>query len=35
MHNHKKRMLVVLKKEDETKWLQHKPIEQFAFHYSI
>jgi putative SOS response-associated peptidase YedK len=31
IHNTKKRMPVVLKREDESKWLQHEPIEHFAF----
>jgi putative SOS response-associated peptidase YedK len=35
IHNHKKRMPVVLKQEDESKWLQHEPIDHFAFPYSV
>jgi putative SOS response-associated peptidase YedK len=35
IHNHNKRMPVVLKREDETKWLQHEPIEHFAYPYSV
>lgn len=35
IHNHNKRMLVVLKRDDETKWLQHEPIEHFAFPYQV
>jgi putative SOS response-associated peptidase YedK len=31
IHNIKKRMPVVLKLEDETKWLQHEPIEHFNY----
>ena len=34
IHNNKKRMPVVLKQEDESKWLQHEPIEHFAFPYT-
>jgi putative SOS response-associated peptidase YedK len=34
IHNHKKRMPVVLKREDESKWLNHEPIAQFAFPYA-
>ena len=34
IHNHKKRMPVVLKIEEESKWLNHEPIEHFAFPYS-
>lgn len=34
IHNHKKRMPVVLKREDESKWLEHEPIDHFAFPYS-
>lgn len=35
IHNHKKRMPVVLKPEDETKWLNHEPIAHFAFPYTV
>ena len=35
IHNTKKRMPVVLKKEDEVKWLEHCPIDEFAFPYSV
>ena len=35
IHNHKKRMPVVLKREDETKWLEHQPIQDFAFPYQV
>jgi putative SOS response-associated peptidase YedK len=35
IHNHKKRMPVILKQEDEEKWLAHQPIEQFAFPYEV
>ena len=34
IHNSKKRMPVVLNPEDESKWLNHEPIEKFAFPYS-
>jgi putative SOS response-associated peptidase YedK len=35
IHNHKKRMPVILKPEDEAKWLKHEPIANFAFPYSV
>jgi putative SOS response-associated peptidase YedK len=36
VHNHKKRMPVILKKEDELAWLDtHHKIEDFAFPYSV
>lgn len=35
IHNTKKRMPVILKPEDEIKWLQHEPIQEFAFPYSV
>lgn len=35
IHNHKKRMPVVLNREDESKWLNHEPINHFAFPYSV
>lgn len=35
IHNIKKRMPVILKPEDEAKWLQHHPIEVFAFPYEV
>jgi len=35
IHNNKKRMPVVLKQGDETKWLQHEPIENFAYPYNV
>lgn len=35
IHNSKKRMPVVLKREDETRWLQQAPIEAFGFPYSV
>ena len=33
IHNHKKRMPIILRKEDESKWLEHQPIQDFAFPY--
>ena len=35
IHNIKKRMPVILKPEDEAKWLQHHPIAEFAFPYEV
>ena len=35
IHNHKKRMPVVLKREDETKWFEHELIEHFAYPYNV
>jgi putative SOS response-associated peptidase YedK len=35
IHNHKKRMPVVLNREDETRWLQHEPIQNFAYPYNV
>jgi putative SOS response-associated peptidase YedK len=35
IHNHNKRMPVVLKQEYESKWLQHDPIEHFAYPYNV
>ncbi|WP_395049340.1 SOS response-associated peptidase [Flavobacterium sp.] len=35
IHNHNKRMPIVLKHEDEKKWLQHEPIEHYAYPYSV
>lgn len=35
IHNIKKRMPIILKPEDETKWLNHYPIENFAFPYEV
>ena len=34
IHNSKKRMPVVIKQEDESRWLNHEPIAKFAFPYS-
>ena len=35
IHNTKKRMPVVLQREDENKWLDHEPIANFAFPYGV
>jgi putative SOS response-associated peptidase YedK len=35
IHNTKKRMPVVLKREDEGRWLGHAAIEEFAFPYEV
>ncbi len=35
IHNHAKRMPVILKPEDEAKWLQHAPISHFAYPYNV
>jgi putative SOS response-associated peptidase YedK len=35
IHNSKKRMPVILKPEDESKWLQQEPISHFALPYSV
>lgn len=35
IHNTKKRMPIVLKREDETKWLEHEPIQNFAYPYNV
>lgn len=35
IHNIKKRMPVILRQEDELKWLEKTPIEQFAYPYEI
>jgi putative SOS response-associated peptidase YedK len=35
IHNIKKRMPIILKKEDEKKWLEHQPIQEFAFPYEV
>lgn len=35
IHNIKKRMPVILKKEDELKWLEHYPIKEFAYPYDV
>ncbi len=35
IHNIKKRMPIILKPEDEIKWLEHYPIKEFAFPYEV
>lgn len=35
IHNIKKRMPIILKKEDENKWLNHNPINDFEFPYEV
>lgn len=35
IHNIKKRMPIILKKEDEIKWLEQQPIQKFAFPYEV
>lgn len=35
IHNTKKRMPVILKPEDEKKWLEHQPYQDFAFPYTV
>lgn len=35
IHNNKKRMPIVLKPEDESKWLKHAPIHDFQFPYEV
>jgi len=35
IHNTKKRMPIILKPEDENKWLNHNPINDFAFPYQV
>lgn len=35
IHNIKKRMPIILKQEDEVKWLKHQPIQEFAFPYEV
>lgn len=35
IHNTKKRMPIILKQEDENKWLNHNPINEFAFPYEV
>jgi putative SOS response-associated peptidase YedK len=35
IHNIKKRMPIILKQEDEKKWLEHQPIKDFAFPYEV
>lgn len=35
IHNTKQRMPIILKPEDENKWLNHNPIDEFAFPYQV
>lgn len=35
IHNIKKRMPIILKQKDEVKWLEHQPIQEFAFPYEV
>lgn len=35
IHNIKKRMPIILKPEDEIKWLQHNSLEDFAYPYEV
>jgi len=35
IHNIKKRMPIILKPEDEKKWLEHYPYQEFALPYSV
>lgn len=35
IHNTKKRMPIILKPEDESKWLNHTPYQEFAFPYQV
>lgn len=35
IHNIKKRMPIILTPEDEIKWLEHQPIQEFAFPYEV
>lgn len=35
IHNTKKRMPIILKPEDENKWLDHNPIYEYAFPYQV
>jgi putative SOS response-associated peptidase YedK len=35
IHNSKKRIPVILQKEDESKWLEHYPIKEFAYPYEV
>lgn len=35
IHNHKKRMPIILKPDDENKWLEKAPIEEFALPYQV
>jgi putative SOS response-associated peptidase YedK len=35
IHNYKKRMPIILHPEDESRWLNRAPIEEFAFPYAV
>jgi putative SOS response-associated peptidase YedK len=35
IHNIKRRMPIILKKEDESKWLNHDSIERYAYPYEV
>lgn len=35
IHNTKKRMPIILKREDENKWLNHNPINEYALPYQV
>lgn len=35
IHNIKKRMPIILRPEDEIKWLEHSPYEKFSFPYEV
>jgi putative SOS response-associated peptidase YedK len=35
IHNTKKRMPVILKPQDEQRWLEHAPVNEFAFPYEV
>ncbi|MBG6062035.1 putative SOS response-associated peptidase YedK [Flavobacterium sp. CG_9.1] len=35
IHNHKKRMPIILNPEDENRWLDQTPIQEFAFPYTV
>lgn len=35
IHNIKKRMPIILKPEDEIKWLSHDPIEKYSYPYEV
>lgn len=35
IHNIKKRMPVILKREDEKRWLNHSPLSDFSFPYQV
>jgi putative SOS response-associated peptidase YedK len=35
IHNHKKRMPIILHPEDEHRWLEQVPVQEFAFPYTV